>query len=73
MKEKIITLNTMHEALKVNSAAKKEPGRIAVMAGRYLINAKSTLGMTAFDFPKEEKVIYPDNTANFEQYLEENY
>lgn len=69
MKTKTISIKTINDLvdfIKHTSAVKED---VTVKQGRYIINAKSIMGMMSIDTSEPFEIEYPENDIIFDKYV----
>lgn len=69
MKTKTISIKTINDLvdfIKHTSAVKKD---VTVKQGRYIIDAKSIMGMMSIDTSEPFEIEYPENDIIFDKYV----
>lgn len=71
MKEMIISIKGLNDVYNFVANTQKVDGDITVRRGRAEVDGKSILGVFSIDMSQNVTIIYPENTPDFEKFIEQ--
>lgn len=71
MREMIVSIKGLNDIYNFIANAQKVDGDIIVRRGRYIIDAKSILGIFSLDMSQNITVTYPETASDFEEFIQQ--
>ena len=65
----IISISGLTDVYKFISEASKVEGDILIKRGKFIVDAKSVMGVFSIDMSENVTVTYPEDAVNFEQFI----
>ena len=70
MKEMVISIKGLHDVYDFVAKAQEVEGDVTIRRGRYVVDAKSVLGIFSVDMSQDVTVSYPTTATEFEKFIE---
>lgn len=70
-KEATIKLNSINDIYDFNRMVNTVEEDVLIKKNKYIVDAKSMLGIFSVDLSSEVTIIYPKNASAFDQYLQQ--
>jgi len=71
MREMIVSIKGLNDIYNFITKAQKVDGDIVVRRGRYVIDAKSILGIFSLDMSQNITITYPETASDFEEFIQQ--
>lgn len=71
MREMIVSIKGLNDIYNFIANAQKVDGDIIVRHGRYVIDAKSILGIFSLDMSQNITITYPETASDFEEFIQQ--
>ena len=71
MREMIVSIKGLNDIYNFIANAQKVDGDIIVRRGRYIIDAKSILGIFSLDMSQNITITYPETASDFEEFIQQ--
>lgn len=71
MREMIVSIKGLNDIYNFIANAQKVNGDIIVRRGRYVIDAKSILGIFSLDMSQNIAITYPETASDFEEFIQQ--
>ena len=71
MREMIVSIKGLNDIYNFIAKAQKVDGDIIVRRGRYVIDAKSILGIFSLDMSQNITITYPETALDFEKFIQQ--
>lgn len=71
MREMIVSIKGLNDIYNFIANAQKVNGDIIIRRGRYVIDAKSILGIFSLDMSQNIAITYPETASDFEEFIQQ--
>ena len=65
----VISINGLNDVYEFIRQASKVDGDVLLKRGKFVVDAKSFLGVLSIDVSQDTTLIYPEDAADFETYI----
>ena len=70
-KEKVISIKGLTDVYNFISEASKVMGDVLIKRGKFVVDAKSVMGVFSIDMSNDVTIIYPIDAENFDEFLKQ--